>query len=240
MDWGYEMTSRGKFVLASTTIFAAIFASMASSDNLTTTSPCPRFSLGFTPISGRAPLAVAVTGYVRKTITYYLDFGDGYRVSGSRSLEEFSDTLWLDQTHIYDCPGVYVITYGGFAGGFVCDYTGETIEVSEPTFVLNQLRIDRTVQLACNDDINVSQISQAVVDWGDGTAPENFIWVPQGNQYVAPTHSFASDGEYKIKVTNSYDGVQCSFDQEASIVVNVGAVPTQSVTWGRVKAIHGE
>ena len=151
----------------------------------------------------------------------------------------------VDAAHIYLQPGTYTITGLAMASD-VCGNQTDTdsweLTLGEPAFTLNAVQMsggpEYGVYLITRDDIRMSYLSVATVDWGDGGSPDDAGWYTEGSYYRTPTHSYNSTGLRTVVVTHRYDGTLQSYSETSSREVDVGTVATRLSSWGRIKALY--
>ncbi len=206
----------------------------------------PFISLTCGPENGLAPLAVSCSAIIDGTHLkmpgyYKWRFSDGTNL----------DSVWVDMAeivnisvdHEFTCPGTYTVTLSAANPGGT---RTETIDVvaDEPAFSITPIYtpgtvVPTSVVLQTTDDVRISRIARSIVDWGDGTPPEEFAWRSDGSVYATPSHLFSSPGDFTVTVASYYEGGLCSFEQSSSAVVRTNmTVPTKPSTWGRIKTLY--
>jgi hypothetical protein len=206
------------------------------------------------PREGPAPLdvSVLVSGHASGQNYNYI-CGTVEWDDGSESDEQCDFCLFCDPgkvhaslsatfEHTYVCPGTYTAVVAGDAGTCDCTYTYQ-ITVTAPKMNLVAMcgASDTSCRLYAASAIDTEHLARAVVDWGDGTEPEEFTWTQESAWYAAPAHVYAEAGRYAVRVDNHIEGESCGWVQTARINVNPGyTTPVEQTTWGRVKALFRE
>lgn len=204
-----------------------------------------RIDMNAAPLVGTAPLRVQVGG-----TAWGFVFTLGVDMGGEVSLIEDlnADPLamecrigWSYEVgHEFNCPGTYEIAVYDF------DHPAErgtaTITVSPPPLpYLFAFEDDSAYRpyIAMHAYDMDRPFDSMVVDWGDGNV-QSFTWERRGLYMGTPTHQYAIDGVYAVKVMYTYDGTFCDWTQTVPLTVTIPlpATPTKSSTWGSVKALY--
>jgi hypothetical protein len=206
----------------------------------------PEFRVDVTQDSDLAPATVSIVGDVREfscpTRTVMFDFGDGTLWTSPTSV---SYIVPIDVSHVYTTPGEYTIT-GLAMGALQCEglWATETwtITLSPPNFTLIAISVPGgppyAVYLTTTDDIRMDYMTAATVEWEEGAPAEAADWYADDGAYRTPTHAYTQGGQRTIDVTHCYGEAPCTYRVVSSVAVVPGAVPTESSTWGRIKALY--
>jgi PKD repeat protein len=121
-------------------------------------------------------------------VNYTLDWGDG-------SSETISGTPNATSQHVYATPATYSLQIT--ATGFVPVISSVTITIPTPTMTVTPSSV--TVGQVVTANIgNLASIVAYSLDWGDGSSD-----VVGGAVNAAPTHVYATNGTFTIKLTTT-------------------------------------
>jgi hypothetical protein len=201
---------------------------------------CDRPAVRATPTTGVAPLPVIVNGKVGWAPVIDMDMG-GEAIS-EWEFPWTGDYLCrpISAQHQFDCPGTYTISV--YEHGFPDQGLTTTVTVAPPAAPhLFAFAGDgaNEAYLATHWYVAERPFAYATVNWGDGTN-ETFTFSQRGLYFGTPNHTYAADGKYNASMTLHYAYQYCSWDESASIVVEIPipALPTRAATWGAVKTLY--
>ncbi len=235
--------------------FAVLLGAMAfwvvlGTPTVTTAHPDdPIIMVDCDPTAGTGPMSIALAGEITGWVMcYQINYGDGFSETIDIGLQDscwdFVNTVEVELAHEFTCPGEYVVTlYAMGVGGEAT--TQWTVLVSAPVFELSvsgaaSADLPAEISVQTRDDVRFDTISTSVVNWGDGSSPEEFVWILQQGTYLSPAHTFTESGVFLVTVTNNYTGENCTHSESSSITVTAGSVtPVETTTWGRIKSVYG-
>jgi hypothetical protein len=96
----------------------------------------------------------------------------------------------------------------------------------------------RTCKLAAVGEIPLGYITDTTVDWGDGSPVEPFTWRSDYRGLETPYHDYAQDGEYTVRVTNTFLCAYADLDLSVTLSIPGITTPVQTKTWGGIKALY--
>jgi hypothetical protein len=209
----------------------------------------PEFHLEVTQDSDAAPATVRVHGYV-------IDVGFGCGIKFV-AISFSDDVLWsspvlnsfyvpVDASHRYDEAGSYAIT----ASAVAVDWCGNQVVRKTWMVTLGQPPLAFTsVQMPGGppyqvylqaESMDLGCLVASTVDWGDRSVISFPQWYEEDGAYRTPAHAYSYTGPRTVVVTNTYaDG--CNPTESGTLLVTVTPfvpTPTETATWGRVKALY--
>lgn len=201
-----------------------------------------RVDLAVSPQVGRAPLSVHVGGVAWGPVfTIRVNMG-GENILDAVINEPFNECrigAFYAFDHEFNCPGTYDVSV--FTDGPTALETAVVTVQEPPKPIIFAFEDDSAhrVYLAMHVYNMDRPFDAMTVDWGDGNV-QAFTWERRGLYMGTPTHQYAVDGVYAVTVMYRYDGEYCTWTQTVPIAVTipVPTTPTESSTWGSVKALY--
>ncbi len=208
------------------------------------------FTATCSPTNGAAPLTITVSGYVDSghpspvgPFCVFVQVGDRTESSYCEWANGGGVDFDFELAVTLPCPGEYrVRTQADFFGPCPpCDWIEWTVTVDEPA-PLSLAAVCDPNGTSCSlfaDAPRFGHIVRSMVEWGDGTPPQEFAWASQGEWYAGPSHDFGQSGYFAVRITNEIEGAGGVCSEVSGINVNPGyTTPVAATTWGRIKALY--
>ena len=197
------------------------------------------------PLSGPAPLTVHATalatpdGHRCHEVCARFDFGTGDAIHECGWLypcdpDKALAAAIIDEERVLACPGTYTVT--AYVDPYYCAscpvYTWEVI-VGDPEYTVSLAfgATGRVCRFVAAGNLGKPSIGASTIDWGDGSEVEHFAWQGTASPFESPWHFYPRDGEFEVRIVNTYVGNGCQWDEVREISVQIDSEPPVAETY---------